>query len=382
MSLVVFPFKQEDPRIAVTNVRIAASHPRIAEVLCVGSGRDEAYRGIAAAAPEIERETGTPVRLILQERRGVLRPGKGDAMTTGLLWFLEHTSHARIHFYDADITTFSAAWITKAEQRADEGYPVVRHHFPRASTDAMITWMITKPGLAMYWPDTALARVEQPLGGEILLERSTVEALVADPTVLEQSDWGIDTAITIGTMASGAATAEVYIPEGKLHGLYGSLTDIKDMAIECFAAVQRRTATIVPGDTEHRIEPADHVAEAVKEKVAYSVGDTVRLLRESWTDRQDDLLDHFDEAVARSMRASIDYPRLGFMDADRWYGVLEVLFDRFDMDDRDWRELMFRLWVARVLSYTVDEAVRGYDAAMSYLRGTITEYERRSRPSG
>ena len=80
--------------------------------------------------------------------------------------------------------------------------------------------------------------------------------------------------------------------------------------------------------------------------------------------------------------ASIDYPRLGFLDGDLWGDTYRVLLDSFDPDDRDWRDLLFRLWVARVLSYTVTEAVRGYDAAIEYLNTTIEHYRRGSGHDG
>jgi len=374
MSLVVFPFKEEDPDVATANVWIAARHERVSEVLCVGSGRDAAYHGIEAVADQVRAETATPVRLILQERLGILRPGKGDAMNTGLAWFLANSDSERIHFYDADITSFGSDWITRAENAADRGFPVVRHYFPRASTDAMITWMITRPGLAMCWPDTALPLIRQPLGGELLFTREVAEALHRHPATQAQSDWGIDTRYTITTTVAGYATFETYAPEGKLHKLYGSLTDIKEMAIECFAALQASRKTDVPTNTHHEIDPARSVAETVRRKIAYSVGDTVGLLREGWTDRQEQLLELFEPDVGRGMEASRDYPRLGFFDAALWGSTYQVLLDSFDPSDRDWRELLFRLWVARVLSYTVTEAVRGYDAAMEYLEGTINAY--------
>ena len=74
------------------------------------------------------------------------------------------------------------------------------------------------------------------------------------------------------------------------------------------------------------------------------------------------------------MSASRDYPRLGFFDADLWGSTYRVMLESFDVADWDWRELLFRLWVARVLSYTVNEAVRGYDASMEYLQSTIDRY--------
>ncbi len=374
MSLVVFPFKQEDPRVALANVRTAAAQERVREVLCVGSDRDTAYAAIEEAAPEIERKTGTPVRLILQRRIGTLRPGKGDAMNTGLAWFVEHTRHERIHFYDADITSFGGDWISKAEAAADRGFPVVRHYYPRAATDAMITWFITRVGFALLWPDSVLPHIEQPLGGELLLTREVAAQLVADTGVKTQSDWGIDTRLTMAIVADGHALCEIYMPQGKLHKLYGSLTDIKDMTVECFGVIQAHRALEIPAGSGHVVEPPTGVDEEVRRKVAYSIEDTVGLLREGWTDAQLSLLDLFPPEFRQGMAAGRDYPRLGFLDAPLWGDVYPVFLQHADPTDDAWRELLFRAWVSRVLTYTVTEAIRGYDAAMDYLRSTIAGY--------
>ena len=68
--------------------------------------------------PALKRETRKPVELILQDRIGDKRPGKGDGMNTALRYFLEKTDLDRIHFYDADITSFNEEWMTKAEEAA------------------------------------------------------------------------------------------------------------------------------------------------------------------------------------------------------------------------------------------------------------------------
>ena len=73
------------------------------------------------------------------------------------------------------------------------------------------------------------------------------------------------------------------------------------------------------------------------------------------------------------MKASRDYPRLGFFDADLWGSTYRVLLDSFDHTDRDWRELLFRLWVARVLSYTVNEG----RARLRRLHRIPAEHDRR-----
>ena len=48
MSMVVFPFKTEDPDVAVANLRIAATHPRVARVVAVGGDVDGVDRLAAA----------------------------------------------------------------------------------------------------------------------------------------------------------------------------------------------------------------------------------------------------------------------------------------------------------------------------------------------
>ena len=111
-SLVAFPFKTENPEVVVRNLRTAAAHPRVGEVVAVGVERESTWEAVEAAAPQIATDTGTPVGLVMQERIGTRRPGKGDGMNTALRMFLD-TPHDRLHFYDSDITSFDETWITK-----------------------------------------------------------------------------------------------------------------------------------------------------------------------------------------------------------------------------------------------------------------------------
>ena len=254
MSVVVFPFKEEAHDVVIQNVSRAAGHPRVTNVVCMGFDEASTFDALGGAIPAIEDATGTPVTLLLQERIGSRRPGKGDAMNTSLRFFLERSIDDRLHFYDADITSFDAGWIDQAERAADAGHEVVRHYFPRSSTDAMITWMITRTGFAMLWPETELPLIKQPLGGELLFTRRVAERLVANEAVQQQSDWGIDTLYTFATVRSGFSVFETYVPQGKIHKLYGSLTDIQTMVIECFAAMQSLQGLQVPGATPHQIE--------------------------------------------------------------------------------------------------------------------------------
>ncbi len=382
-SLIVFPFKSENVAVFKKNIYEALSHPRVGAVLCVGYEQNECYKEIEKVIPELERESGKKVHLIIQERLGNKRPGKGDGMNTALKYFLEETSFARLHFYDSDIETFSREWITQAEIPADDGYQVIRHYFPRASTDAMVTWMITKTGFSILWPETELPFIEQPLGGELLFTREVAAKLYADERAIRQSDWGIDTAYTWLMVANGFSLYETYVPIGKVHKLYKTLADLQDMAIECFTIIQQlKTEKVeIPG-TLHRVERPGPVPDRVKEKTAYDIEGSLHLLMEGWTDRQLELLGYFPKKVRDGMTECQQKPRFVFMDAESWYKTYNVLLDHFDPEDKDWRDLLFKLWIARVLNYTTKVALRGYDYALFYLYQMVEKFVRMSKKKG
>lgn len=379
-SLIVFPFKSEDVAVFRKNICEAAFHSRVGEVLCVGYEENECCKEVQAAIPEIERESNKEVRLILQERLGDKRPGKGDGMNTALKYFLEETDYQRLHFYDSDIETFSQEWITQAEAAADQDYQVVRHYFPRASTDAMVTWMITKTGFAVLWPNTELPFIEQPLGGELLLTREVAARLHEDERSVRQSDWGIDTAYTWLMAANEFSLYETYVPIGKVHRLYTTLADLQDMAIECFSTIQQLKGERV--DTArmvHRMERPGPVPDRVKEKTAYDLEGSLHLLMENWSEKQLELLGHFPQKVREGMSECRIRPRFEFMDAESWYETYKVLLAHFDPTDGDWRELFFKLWIARVLNYTIKVALRGYDYALFYLYQMVEGFVRMSK---
>lgn len=379
LSLVVFPFKTERPEVVLANVEAAAAHPRVGRVLCVGYEEEGTFRAIAEARDGIASEAGTPVDLILQERIGSKRPGKGDGMNTALRYFLSETDFERIHFYDADITNFSGEWITKAEEAADFDYAVVRHYFPRASTDAMITWFITRTGFALRFPRSELPWIEQPLGGELLFKRHVAERLAADERVAAQSDWGIDTLYTFSVVQYCEPMFEAYVASGKAHALYGPLTDLRTMLIECFVALQSVKDEEVPMGCIHRIEYPDVVPQNIAEKIGFDFESTLALLPEVWTERMVDLLDLFPTPVAEGLAANrTGHPIFGFMDEVEWYDSYLIFLDHFVEGDPDWEHLLFKFWLVRVLNFTATAAVRGYSYAGRYLHRMVVDYMRRS----
>jgi hypothetical protein len=273
----------------------------------------------------------------------------------------------RAHFYDADITNFDQSWIDGAESAADRGFAVVRHRFPRAATDAMITWMVTRPGLALLFPGTLLPRLGQPLGGEILLTRAVIEALAGDAFVTARSDWGIDTVITHATATLGADIYEHNVADGKRHALYGSLTDIEDMILECLDAVASLEGRRGPAaDTGFTADAPGPVPEDLKKTVAYDIDATRKAVAEPPDPAEQTILAGLgvDPAIPIDMSDLL------------WLEVFPRLMRGFRLEDASWRSAAFRLWVERVIYYTTHVVPHGFDTAMAHLEQTIDGFEK------
>jgi mannosylglycerate synthase len=373
LSLCVFPFKSEPPDLVVSNLAIAASHPAIDEVWAIAPGPGEGEQEVRSGAREIAAATGKPVGVLPQDRIGSKRPGKGDAMNTAI-GLAAGQGRDRAHFYDADITNFDASWIDGAERAADRGFGVVRHRFPRAATDAMITWMITRPALARFFPGTFLPRLNQPLGGEILLTRPALEALASSAFVRSRSDWGIDTVLTYSTSVMGLGLYEHHVRDGKRHALYGSLDELREMLIECLDAAASLAGKPPPStEAVHRSDKPDSAPADLTHAIAYDVEGTRRLLEAQWVDGEKDLALQLPGDLGTQLLAGGG--RFEFMGAAEWFEAHRFLIERFTMGDPAWESLAFRLWLTRVLAYTTDQARSGYEAAMDYLESTILEYE-------
>ncbi|MFP3914658.1 MAG: mannosylglycerate synthase domain-containing protein [Actinomycetota bacterium] len=368
MSMVAFPFKAEPAEVALANLETAARHPAISRVLAVGAEENQLFAHLRRHSTGFD----TPVDVVVQERIGSRRPGKGDGMNTALRRFLE-TDLERLHFYDADITNFDDSWIDGAERAADSGYPIVRHFFSRASTDAMITWMITRPLFAIGHPDTVLWRIRQPLGGELLLRRDVVEELVTDELVGSRSDWGIDTVLTYATARSGRPIYEHHVASGKQHTLYGSLDELRQMAYECFEAATEISRLPPPPSLRHRVEPECPAPPAIAHRVGYDVESTLGLLTAAWSPAEEEAAAKLPPHLGGPLLANRSGISFAFLDADRWLEMLVALRDLY-RPEAGWRDLLFRAWVARVLAYTATDALAGHARAMELLESTVHGY--------
>lgn len=368
MHVVAIPFKNEEPSTVLANLEVAAGHERIDQVWAVGTNQV-----VAGSLADVAQAFGAELIMVPERRIGHFRPGKGDAMNTALLKAAAE-GVKRIHFYDADITNFGRDWIEGAENAADSGFEVVRHTFPRAATDAMITWLVTKPILAIKFPGTVLPRIGQPLGGELLLTRGAIETLAGQDDVIGRSDWGIDTLYTFAAVRAGFSLYEHHVADGKRHALYGSLAELETMLVECFDAAAKLDGAVP--DIRHQRDIEAPVPPDLQDEMGYDIAATRPLTQTPWAPGEEALVaglpGHLALPVA-SMRRTGD---VGFLDERVWEELLLAILGRFRGDEPGWRSLLFRLWVGRVLNYTGTHATKGYEPAMAYLAATITAYER------
>ncbi len=132
------------------------------------------------------------------------------------------------------------------------------------------------------------------------------------------------------------------------------------MLCECFSAVQSlKEEQVETGPTVHRIEPPGPVPASIMRKAGCDVEKSLRLLSENWTKRQVHMLELFERDTKEGLLRASEWPEFGFMDEEAWVHAFKVFLDNFELDDEDWCELLFKIWVARVLNYTMRYVIRG-----------------------
>jgi len=130
----------------------------------------------------------------------------------------------------------------------------------------------------------------------------------------------------------------------------------------------------VPGGIVHRVEPQFQVPLPIIENVGFDIQGTVGLLLEGWTHRQEELLNHFPRPIRDGLLENRKHPNFQFMGEDEWAETYLTLLRSYEREDADWEDLLFKLWTARVLNYSVNVALRGYGFARRYRHATIVRY--------
>jgi hypothetical protein len=144
------------------------------------------------------------------------------------------------------------------------------------------------------------------------------------------------------------------------------------MVLECLDAARSLRARPGPHpDTRFAADAEAPVPDDLKTTVAYDITATRQSIAGDISPPEKRILDSL----------GIRETDLAALDANRWGAVMGELLDRFQLEDLHWRSVVFRLWVERVIYYTTHEVAKGYDSAITYLEGTIRQYEMGARRS-
>ena len=155
--------------------------------------------------------------------------GKGIGMINGAIAAIKQ-GYENIGYIDGDICSPNITkWFEILFDPLGENIDIVKASFSRNPTDGQITRHITKPLIAMFFPNAW--EINQPLGGEFALKKEVLSDLFLKG-LSPPYGWGIDTFITIKSLIYGYTMGEVYLGQ-KMHNKK-TLTHLRKMFIECF----------------------------------------------------------------------------------------------------------------------------------------------------
>jgi mannosylglycerate synthase len=199
-----------------------------------------------------------------------------------------------------------------------------------------------------------------------------------------RSDWGVDTLYTAVLALHGVSVLDVYAVEGKAHKRHAALGQYRAMLVECFQAVKalKHDADFIQAmqahglcGFAHRATAAAPPPKAILERLCYSVDASVDVLRAAhWTPRQESLCRALPlpAAVRDGLLSARYWPRFdeSWCGEAAWLATYDAFLDAStDLDDADVAEILFRLFVARVVHHLLNYSVRGYDYGLARLRG-------------
>jgi hypothetical protein len=185
--------------------------------------------------------------------------GKGIGMINGALAAIEQ-DFDHIGYIDGDIFNPNMPkWFEFLFEPLDENVDVVKAAFSRNPTDGQITRHITKPLIAMFFPNAW--KIDQPLGGEFSLKKDVIKEIFKKG-IAPPYGWGIDTFITMKTLMYGYTLGEVYLGQ-KIHGKK-TLTTLQKMFVECFQEAVRMVQYFHSLPVKKKIHPITVISSPFK----------------------------------------------------------------------------------------------------------------------
>jgi len=376
-AVLVIPEKDEGTRPLFVAEQALRSQKIDAVVIVDGWSADGTYEQLHRSLPELRRRfPRARIELLRSELR---ETGKGGAMVTGLKHALTN-GFTHVMFLDGDISSVTPHWITfLLESMEGHGAAMARGYFDRSTLDAQITRHVTRPLMSIYFPEGH--RIQQPLGGELALTTELARHLLERSPTAPPHHWGIDTFLTVNTVAAGFPVVEVYLAQ-KTHKKK-SLTELRAMLVECFDEMCKQVAfhgryEAVPDPKRElvRVLPAEEGVERV--------GEDVRTLRYVDLDEQMECFFTFvrglrspnrrlrELGLPREERAWVTslFRREAFeersreLTAERWVPLLDRLARGY-IEQRFspiYHDVIFACWTLRALAFALHEA-RDFESA-------------------
>ena len=146
-------------------------------------------------------------------------PGKGIAMKAGIDEARKAGADIAL-FLDSDIKNLSGEWVDAlVEPVVEKGYDMTRGSYERQPRDAVVTKLIARPMLSVFFPE--LSHFEQPLSGEVCARMPVWQDLAnkeeeekrggKEPATKPPDGWGIDVWFLIEAAMSGHKIKEVFL---------------------------------------------------------------------------------------------------------------------------------------------------------------------------
>ncbi len=190
--------------------------------------------------------------------------GKGIGMINGGLAALEQNFDC-IGYIDGDIYNPNIGkWFEFLFEPLDKNVDVVKAAFSRNPTDGQITRHITKPLIAMFFPNAW--EIDQPLGGELSLKKEVLKDIFTKG-IAPPYGWGIDSFITMKSLMYGYTIGEVYLGQ-KMHGKK-TLTNLQKMFIECFQEAVRMIQHFYGLPVRKKINPITMISSPFKRNPSF-----------------------------------------------------------------------------------------------------------------
>lgn len=170
-----------------------------------------------------------------------------------------------IGYIDGDICCPNISkWFEILFNPLEENVDMVKAAFSRNSTDGQITRHVTKPLIAMFFPNAW--EIDQPLGGEFALKKELIKDLFSSG-IQSPYGWGVDTFITLKTLIYGYRMGEVYLGQ-KIHNKK-NLTHLRKMFVECFEEAIRMIHFFYGLSVRKKIKPIVRIPSPFKKDTVF-----------------------------------------------------------------------------------------------------------------